>query len=217
MQTKQDNLQINVSLRKPGKHFSRSMRTQRIVPAVVYGPKVENYNISLSEVDALRYSSHGYENSIFTLTSSDAKINGLKVLKKTTDIHPVSRRPVHMDFFAPDMTQEVRVHVELRFIGKPEGVKEGGVFSAIRRDIEVECLPTEIPEFFEVDVSHLQLDESLHVSDLKLPESIKLITSSKETIASVAEVSEEAESPTPAEGGTEATAAATPATEEKKS
>lgn len=141
--------------------------------------------------DAVKYSRLAFENSIFTLESSDPSINGLKVLKKSIDIHPVSRRPIHMDFFAPDMTQAVRVNVEVRITGKAKGTGEGGLVSMVRRDVEIECLPLEIPAFFELDVTELDLNDSMHVSDIKFPENVKVITSLEETIVSCAEVKEE--------------------------
>src|SRR5690606_17934534 len=115
--TTQENLQINAQVRKVGKHHSRSLRSDRRIPAVVYGPQVDNLHISLLEADVIRYGRRGYENSIFTLKSDDPKINGLKVLRKDTAIHPVSRLPIHMDFFAPNMDVAVRVEVDLRFDG----------------------------------------------------------------------------------------------------
>ena len=201
----QQEYSIEVSVREAGRKLS-SMRRNKIVPAVVYGPKIENMNLSLAENDAVRYNSHGFENSIFTLKSSDKNLNGLKVLKKAVAIHPVSRRPVHFDFFAPDMTKAVRVSVELRFEGKAIGTTEGGIFNAVRRDIEIECLPTEIPSFISVDVSNIGLDDSMHVSDIQIPSGIKLITSVEETIATVAVVKEEAAA-TPIAAATDAGAA----------
>lgn len=182
---------IEVSVRQAGKKLS-AMRQSKIVPAVVYGPKIKNITISFAENDAVRYNKHGYENSIFTFKSTDKDLNGLKVLKKAVSIHPVSRRPVHFDFFAPDMTKAVRVSVELRFEGKAIGTTEGGIFNTVRRDIEIECLPTAIPSFIAVDISNLGVDDSMHVSDIQIPAGIKLITSIEETIATVAVVKEEA-------------------------
>ncbi|MBX7232209.1 MAG: 50S ribosomal protein L25 [Bdellovibrionales bacterium] len=184
------NFTIQVSKRQTGKHNSRALRRDAKVPAVVYGPKTVPLSFNLTEQDAVRYSKHGFENAIFTLESSEKDLNGLKVLRKETTIHPATRRPIHMDFFALDMTQAVRVHVELRFEGKSLGVSEGGVFSAARRDVEIECLPTEIPEYFTVDITNLGLNQSLHVSDASIPSHFKLITSSHETIATCAVVEE---------------------------
>lgn len=179
----QQNLTIEVKTRTPGKHMSREARSNKQIPAVVYGPKTKSLSFLMGEQDATKYSRRAFENTIFTLKSDDKELNGLKVLRKALAIHPLSRRPIHLDFFAPDMTKAVRVNVELRFTGKALGTGEGGLFSAVRREVEIECLPTEIPDSFEVDISPLGLNQSMHVSDVKLPASVKLITSPQETIA----------------------------------
>ncbi len=219
----QQNLKISANSRAPGKSTARGLRLERNVPAIVYGPKTKPLSISIPLNDAVKYSARGYENSIFTLDSQDSSLNGLKVLRKSLDIHPVSRRPVHMDFFAPDMTQKVRVNVEVRIKGKAAGTAEGGLVSMVRRDVEIECLPLEIPEFFELDVTPLGLNESMHVSDIQFPESLRVMTSMDETIVSCSEVKEEVAAPVaaaadaaaaPAAGA--AAAAAAPAAEGDK-
>ncbi len=207
----QQQINLNASPRNAGKHVSRTLRKDGRVPAVVYGPKTKSVSFDIAKLDAVRASRHGFENTFFTLQSDDKSLNGLKVMRKAVEIHPVSRAPIHLDFFAPDMTQAVRVNVEIRFSGRAEGVKSGGIFNTIRRDVEIECLPLEIPEFFEVDVTNLNLDESMHVSDIKFPENVKLITSPEETIANVAMVKEEVAAPVVAAAPAEGAAAAAPA------
>jgi len=209
--TNKETLEIKVGPRKPGKHYSRSLRDERKIPAVVYGPKTDNIAFYLGENDAVKCSGHEFENAIFVLKSEDNQLNNMKVLKKDASFHKVNRRPIHLDFYALDMAATVRVHVELKFEGKSEGEREGGVFNALRREVEVECLPTDIPENFNVDISQLKLNDVVHVSDLNIPESIKLITSPEDTICNVAQVEEEK----PAE--TEAAPDAEVATEETKS
>ncbi len=184
-------LTVAASTREPGKSTARGLRTHRAVPAVVYGPKTKPLTISIPVNDAVKFSSRGFENRVITLESSDTSINGLKVLRKSHDIHPVTRRPIHLDFFAPDMTQKVRVNVEVRITGKAAGTAEGGLVSMVRRDVEIETLPLEIPEFFTLDVSDLGLNESKHVSDIAFPAGVKVITSTDETIVTCAEVKEE--------------------------
>ncbi len=186
----QQQISIDVNSRQAGDHVSR-LRRSKAVPGVVYGPKITNMVLSLAENDAVRYSRHNYENAIFTLKSTDGQLNGLKVLKKAVTFHPVTRKPIHIDFFAPDMTKTIRVSVDLRFEGKPAGLADGGIFNAVRREIEIECLPTEIPDSISVDVTGIGIDESLHVSDIKIPDGIKLITSREETVATVSVVAEE--------------------------
>lgn len=214
----QQSHEIKVEVRTSGKHFSRSLRSDRKVPAVVYGPKVENQSFWLNENDAVRYSAHHFENSIFVLKSEDKALNGLKVLKKDVDWHPVSRRPVHMDFYALDMTRKVRVNVELKFTGRAEGQKEGGILNIVMRDIEIECLPTEIPDGFEVDITHMQLNDVMHVSDVQVPETVRILSAAGETICTVSVPKEEevaapvadAAAAAPAAGATPAAAGAAP-------
>lgn len=185
------NLTIKADARVAGKHNSRGLRKSGMVPAVVYGPKTKPLSLSIAINDAVKYSRRGFENSIFTVESKDSALNGLKILRKDLNIHPVTRMPIHMDFFAPDMTKAVRVDVEVRLTGKAKGTGEGGLVSMVRRTIEIECLPLEIPEFFELDITELDLNQSMHVSDLKLPANLKVITSTDETIVTCAEVKEE--------------------------
>ncbi|MCB9025547.1 MAG: 50S ribosomal protein L25 [Bdellovibrionaceae bacterium] len=213
----QDNVELIVNPRASGKHWSRGLRKNKQIPAVVYGPKIENLNFSISETDATRYNKSDFENTIFTLKSDNTNLNGLKVLKKEIVIHPMSRRPVHMDFYAVDMTSEVRVHIKVKYIGKPLGLMSGGVVQEIRHEVEVECLPNNIPEIIELDISKMQLGDVLHASDLILPANVELITSEEEALVSVTEPREEEPAAveataTPAEG---AVATAAPATEKK--
>ena len=110
------------------------------------------------------------------------------------------------------MTQKVKVEVEINFEGTPKGTKEGGIFNISMRKVEIECLPTDIPEKFTVDVSGLGLNEVLHASKIDLgSDKIKMITSSEETLAAVAAAKEEKAAETPAEGEAAAEGAATPA------
>jgi large subunit ribosomal protein L25 len=184
-------IEIPVTNRGTGKHNSRELRKVNQVPGVVYGPKIGNITFATEERIIKRYLGGAYENTIFTLTSAEAKLNKVAVMFKSKDIHPVTRRLTHVDFYALDLSQTVRVNVELRFLGKPIGLADGGHLQAVARDVEVECLPSNIPEFFELDVSGLGVHESLHASDLKLPDGVKLITDATVTVVTVTIIKEE--------------------------
>lgn len=201
-------IEIQAIPRTQGKGSSRNLRNESRTPAIVYSPKQENVLFSIKENDAVKYSRMEYENTIFTLKSEDSSIDGLQVLKKDITFHPVNRRPLHVDFYAVDMTATVRVNVEVKFEGKSNGERDGGVFNVVRREVEVECMPGQIPSEITIDISELKLNESLHVSDLTVPSNVKMITGSELTIATVAEVKEEAatpaaEAPAKEEGSTE--------------
>ena len=195
-----NSLSVKVSLRGERGRRNKSIRKGKKVPAVVYGPGSGNISLSLDIKDAEKYSRKEYENKIFTFESEDSKLKGLKVIKKAVSFHKTAPRPLHIDFLSLDMSKPIRVPVDVKFSGAPKGVKEeGGVFSVSLRNVEIECLPGDIPPAIELDVSHLTLNQSLHVADLKLTDKIKLITKGHRTICSVGEAVKEEEKPSPAE------------------
>ncbi|MCH2533621.1 MAG: 50S ribosomal protein L25 [Bdellovibrionales bacterium] len=180
-------IELHAVPRTPGKSQARSLRLDRMIPAIIYGPQNENTLFSIPLVQAEKFGGHHYESSMFVLKSEDKNLDGIEVLRKDIERHPATHKPIHIDFYAPDMKKTVQVNVELIFDGKPIGTKEaGGLFTAARRDIEVECLPSDIPESIHVDVSELGLHESYHVSDIaQAPKGVKILTSPELTICSV--------------------------------
>jgi len=105
----------------------------------------------------------------------DADLHDKAVLLREVQRHPVSDAVLHIDFLEVDLTERLTVSVPLRFVGKAAGVVAGGILQPIVREVEVECLPTEIPEFLEVDVSALGIHEAVHLSDLKVPEGVTTV------------------------------------------
>ncbi len=193
--TIQENIEIKAQARTPGKHWSRGLRKTQQIPAVLYGPHVENINFSISEIDAVRYGKSKFENTIFTLSSQSKELNGIKVLRKAMSLHPVSRRPLHIDYYAVDMKAEVRVSIPVHYVGKPEGIMAGGAVQEIRHEVEVECLPSNIPSSIEMDISKMQLGDVLHASDISLPQNVKLITAPEIALVACSEVKAEEEKP----------------------
>ncbi len=177
-------IDLAVEPREAGKGNSRELRTNKKIPAVIYGA-IKPVNVCLDENTVLKYNTRAYENALFNLKSSIKDANGQVALIKSVDIHPLSRRPTHVDLFALDLKKPVRVAVEVRLEGRPVGLAEGGLLNVVMRSVEVEVLPTDIPDFFIIDISALNVGESVHASDLKLSGSIKLITDEHATIAGV--------------------------------
>lgn len=215
-------LEFEVFARKSGRTFSRQLRKQHKIPAIVYGPGQKTMNLALDIRSVEKYSKKEYENKIFTFKSEESHLNGLKVLKKDISCHKLTRKPIHIDFLSLDMNKKVRVHVDVHFTGKAKGVKEsGGVFNIIRRNVEVECMPIEIPESFSIDISSLDINQNFHVSDLQIPKNMKLITSLKSSLCTVSEITEEEEKAKTEEGttttaGTTVSEATTSKSEDKK-
>ncbi len=212
-------IELTVEKREAGRANARSLRVNKMVPGVIYGA-TENVTVQLHVNDVLKYNSRAYENALLNIKSPDAKLNGKVALFKEVVVHPLSRRPEHVDLFALDLTKMVRVSIEVRVEGKAIGIAEGGLLNIVSRQVEIECLPTEIPDFIVVDVTNLGVGDSLHVSDMTIPAGIKMISRPETTIAAVviqeeevvaAPVVDAAAAAAPAAGAKAAPGAAAPA------
>ncbi len=200
-------IDLNVEARTSGKHYSRSLRNKNQIPAVIYGSTTEPMNVSIFINDVVKYNTRAYENALFNIKSAEAQANNKVALIKSVDVHPTTRKPLHVDLFVIDLNKPVRVSVEIQFEGKPVGIADGGLLNIVNRQIEIECKPTEIPDNIVVNVSHLGLGDAIHISDLKIPEGVKVISSDELTLAVVNRAEEEAA----AAPAASADAAATPA------
>ncbi len=157
-----------------GKNANRKLRTRGLIPGVLYtsGKEAVAVQVSPGEIGTILKSKTG-ENTLF-----DLEIGGKrrKVILKEFQREPLRGKLLHADFYevALDKKIEVKVHIELE--GTPVGVKlQGGIVDFVTRELEIECLPADIPEKIAVDISHLELGKHLRVSDLKVPEKVKLL------------------------------------------
>ena len=184
-------IELAVEARTPGRGGARGLRVNKMVPGVVYGAAIENVNISLHVNDVLKYNTRAFENALLNLKSADSKLNGKVALIKEVSVNPLTRRPEHIDLFALDLNKTVRVSVEIRIEGKAVGIAEGGFLNIVTRQVEIECLPTAIPDSISVDVTDLAVGDSIHVSELTVPAGVKMISRPELTIAAVVEQEEE--------------------------
>lgn len=167
-----------------GKNVNRRLRAKGMIPGVLYGAAKQAIPVSVSpkEITAILRSASG-ENTLFDLDVQGSK---RKVILKEFQLEPVKGSLLHADFYevALDKLLEVKVHVELK--GTPVGVKvQGGILDFVTRELEVECLPTDIPERIEVDVTGLELGKHVRVSELALPAKVKVLTEPDVVIAHV--------------------------------
>jgi len=167
-----------------GKGANRKLRVAGRIPGVVYGKKREAQPVALDPT-ALEKLLRGSGAGLNTLI--DLSVGGRTdtVLVKELQRHPVYGHYWHVDFFQVDLTQKITVSIPLHFIGKAHGVEFGGILDHPLREIEVECLPRAIPEFVEVDVSALEIGQSIHVSELRLPEGVEVKNDPTLPVASV--------------------------------
>jgi large subunit ribosomal protein L25 len=172
-----------------GKNAMRKLRVGGLVPGVLYGQDGgDQYSLplQLDAHEASRMLLHGGERLITLKIEDGAKAGEKSVLLKEVQTTAVGNRLVHVDFHEIDVSQTVQVSVELRPDGKAEGETMGGILQQVTREITIECLPTIIPEFITVAVSHMEIGHSVHLSAVTLPEGIKAITSLEETLFVVA-------------------------------
>lgn len=162
-----DNIALNVETRKAkGNGPARVLRRQGSVPAVLYGPKIEPrmLAIKLRDLDTI-IKRGGLARSVFNLHIDGGAISK-SVMIKELQVHPVSRTYLHVDLYEVAMDRKIRVNVPVVTTGKCRGVEEGGTLQLIRRELEVFCLPNEIPDNITIDVTDLGIGDSVHVKDI---------------------------------------------------
>ena len=171
-----------------GKGPNRRLRAAGLLPAVVYGGGKDPGAITVDRASVLQLlRSGGGENAVFLLKLSGTGKSRHTMVRKI-DVDPVSRQINHIDFQRVLLDQNVKVQVGIQLEGEATGVKnEGGVLDFITREVEVECLPTEIPQTIVVDVSELHLGQHLEVKDLDVPESVEILDDPQRVIVSIAQ------------------------------
>jgi large subunit ribosomal protein L25 len=159
---------------RPKSRLSR-LRREGHIPAVLYGPKTKATAMAISGVELRSRVSGSARQRLMRLKSSSSELNERHVIVKDIQRAPVSGNFVHADFYEVDLTRPLRVSVPLRFVGKAHGVAEGGILQPLVREVEVECLPLEIPDAIEVDVSALDIHDVIHISAMTFPGNLKPI------------------------------------------
>jgi large subunit ribosomal protein L25 len=171
---------------RAGKGASRALRNQGRVPAVVYGEKQEPLAIHVAERALVKVLNTGhFMNSVVMI---DVGGSQTRTLPKDVQFHPVSDRPMHVDFLRIAEHATVTVHVPIHFINEEAspGIKRGGVLNAVRHDLELVCDAAEIPEEVVIDLTGLDIGDSLHISQVKLPEGTEsAITDEDFTVATI--------------------------------
>lgn len=182
-----------------GKGAARKLRKNNQVPAVFYGPGTETVMLALdySELEKLLRKAGG-ENIILDLqVKSDKGTESKKAMLKDLQVDPVKDTYVHADFYEISMDKEITVAVQIQLINTPIGASNGGILQHIRRELTITCLPDKLIDAFEIDVSGLDIGDSVHIRDIELPEGITSVEEDHLTVALVAaptvEVEEEEE------------------------
>ena len=171
---------------KAGKGVARKLRQQGKGPAVVYGGHREPVTIEVDRkavTDLIQKSDHGIR-SIFLLKMAGTDQQRHAMIKDF-QINPITRKMEHIDFVRVLMDEAIRTTVPIHVVGSAPGVKEGGMLDTQIRELHIECLPNAIPDAIEVDISGLNMHQFLHVSDLKLPEGVKVLEDPERVVVGV--------------------------------
>lgn len=171
---------------RTGKNANRQLRALGAVPAVVYGDKKESVAITIDRKKVIELlKKGGGENAVFKLELAGTKASRHAMIRDL-QVDPISRRIIHIDFQRIDLKRKVRVQVAIRLNGEATGVKnQGGVLDFITRELEVECLPNDIPQALEVDVTPLAIGDHFEAKDIALPDTVELMDEPERVIVAV--------------------------------
>ena len=192
-------MNILTATKRSKKDLLSTIRSNGMVPAVVYGAQVENTLVSVLSSVFVKTLKVAGETSTIVLEiagkTEKEKSTKIDVLIHEVQVDPVKGFPIHVDFLAVDMNKPVEVAIPLEFVGLAKAEKDGlGTLVKVLHEIEIEALPKDLPHNIEVDVTSIAtLEDQIHVKDIKLPKGVTLITEGGEVVALVAAVKEEKE------------------------
>ena len=182
-----EQINLNARIRKTtGNSPARSLRREGRIPAVLYGPKTEPILLSIDSREFEQIAKKSTIGSVLlNLQIQNGNTESHPAMVKELQIHPVTQRFLHVDFYEIDMQRKIKVMVPVVIRGKAKGVEDGGLLQIVRREIEVLCLPTEIPEAFEVDVSDLDIGDAIHLEDIQTVGNIEIVEEANVTVVTV--------------------------------
>jgi large subunit ribosomal protein L25 len=169
-----------------GKGMARKLRVKGLIPAIFYGPRSKTIPLVIDAKEfAKTLQTEAGENVLIDLDIRKGDQSSRKVVMvKELQIDSLQRTALHADLYEVAMDETVTVEVPIHLIGKPEGIKMGGILEQISRVIQIQCLPGDIPKSFDIDVSSLKIGDSIHVQDIQV-EKAKILADTNFTIATV--------------------------------
>jgi large subunit ribosomal protein L25 len=177
---------LNVELRsKTGKGISRQLRSADMVPGVVYGKGMDPIAVSIKHRELRAATAgEGGQNNLITLVGGGSLDQSMAII---VDIQRDALKGTykHVDLHRINMTEKLRVTVPVVLKGTAIGVKEGGLLDLAHHELHVECLPTNIPDHIEIDITNLAIAHSIHVSEISLPDGVKVLDNPKTPVVSV--------------------------------
>ncbi len=169
-----------------GKEVAKKLRASGRIPAIFYGPRSHTIPLVIDPKELTKtLQTEAGENVLIDLEiRNDDQAERRVAMVKEIQIDPLQRTPLHVDLYEIAMDEMVTVEVPINLVGKSEGVKMGGILDLIRRVVQIQCLPGDIPKRIDVDVASLKIGDSIHVQDLQV-EKAKIIADSNFTVVTV--------------------------------
>lgn len=172
---------------KTGKESSKKYRREGYIPSIIYG-QGKNTNILINEHSFRKMYSKLTRSTILSLNLENKKID---VLIKDYDRNSLKDQFIHIDFYEIDVNKPVHVKIPIEFVGNAIGIREGGLLEKHLVSLEVECLPKDIVNHFEVNIEHLKINDSLHVRDIKLDKKYKILSHQDDVVIRISGVKSE--------------------------
>ena len=173
-----DTMELNSEIRvQTGKGAARKLRSAGKLPAILYGAKTDPVMLAM-DYRELKKTLRGRaaENIIFDLTiNGEKKTQSKKVMIKELQRDPVNKDYLHVDLYEISMAKELEVEIPIELINTPVGVEQGGVLQHVRREVKAACLPEDLVDRIELDVSGLDIGQTLHIRDISFPAGLKLL------------------------------------------
>jgi large subunit ribosomal protein L25 len=181
-----ETFELHVSHRTiTGKGGARRLRREGRIPAVLYGPKTDAVLLAMSSGELQKILSNSSEHAILQLVLGNEKRSNRMVMIKELQMDPVTQEYLHIDFYEISMDKAIKVKIPVALTGKAKGSEKGGLVQLIRNEIEVSCLPSDVPKAIEIDVTDLDIGDSVHIEDISVIDKVKLIADTNFTVVSV--------------------------------
>ena len=169
-----------------GKGIAKKLRAKGLIPAIFYGPRIEAIPLVVGSEELTKtLQTEAGENVLIDLEIKQGdQLDRRVVMVKDVQYDALQRNTLHTDFYQVAMDVMVTVEVPIHLIGKPEGTKMGGILDQVRRGVEIQCLPGDIPRSIDIDVSSLKIGDSIHIQDIQVGK-VKILSELTLTIATV--------------------------------
>jgi large subunit ribosomal protein L25 len=187
---------------------ARRLRQKGQIPAVLYGPGTESVllSVNIRDIDMILKKGRIGQVLLNLVIPNNGETSTKTVMVKELQLHPVSRNFLHIDFYEVAMDRKIMVNIPVTTTGKAKGVENGGILQIIRRELEVQCFPLDVPESIEIDITDLDIGDSIHLGDISRQSKIEFLDDENFTVVTVVspKIEEEAEAVEEAEAEGEA-------------